>query len=151
MWPWCGKRRHKFIACDGWFLSLFSWVGKWLQIKNIDFFSSEIDTVAFSIQPHTLSYSCIRFDIPKSNQHLIRRAQIVRKFNTVRIHAAKVPTFWLQSLCIPLSMRLSQTTNVNERKFVWNHKLTMSQRSHEWTDLMEVRKRKHFIVFCPVT
>lgn len=121
MWPWCGKRGHNFSVTVIFLCCCCSVcrLGKWLEIKKniLTFFRNW-----YSVPRSFRCYPCFHFDIPKSNQHLIRCAQIVRlRFNTVRIQSCcshiRSDSFFLSSDSWWLW------------EFVWNHKLTMSQAS----------------------
>lgn len=79
------RKKDDTNAWDGWF---FSTLLSWEMVANkkiLTFFRNWYTVSSLSFTPYSLSlsvgpryYSCFRFDMPKSNQHLIRRAQIVR-------------------------------------------------------------------------
>lgn len=91
MWPWRKKGDETQLTCLRvfFFLVRVCCLGKWSQIKNIDFFRNWYCICPLLVFSY---YPCFRFDLAKSNQHLIRRAQIV--LSRIQYRAVRCDVFF---------------------------------------------------------
>lgn len=156
MWLWCGKECYIPL------LALCRLVRKWSQIKKNPYWLFPRNwycCVSFYILslPRLSAPRCCLIVVifisicSKSNQHLIRRAQIVcsriqysaccqiptfsssssfPKLQSLSVlHSLSLTLFWLKHLQTHTNRCWIHFCNRSERNenFVWNHKLTMSQ------------------------